>query len=133
MSPRQAYNPSINSKKGGVKVRSNNIQADILNCLFDYKLHTTKEIAETCEVSQKTVKRHIQALAYSFNIQTFTGGIDRGGVRLISEQKVSVEKLTSDDLQLIIEQLESLQDSNVRIKSFINKLSTQQEIKEKAL
>lgn len=111
-------------------MRSNNIQADIFNFISDEKLHTMSEIADYVEVNEKTVRRHIQSLSYRFNIETFKGGIDKGGVRLISEQKVSVEKLTSDDLQLIIEHLESLQDSNVRIKSFIHKLSTQKEIKE---
>lgn len=111
-------------------MRSRNIQADILDCISDGKLHTYSEIASKTEISYITVYRHIQSLSYRFNIETFKGGIDKGGVRFIPEQKVSVEKLTSDDLQLIIEQLELLQNSNVRIKSFINKLSTQKEIKE---
>ena len=88
------------------------------------------EIASELEISRMTVYRHIQSLAYRFNIQTFKGGIDRGGVQLIAEQKVSVEKLNSDDLQLIISKLSSLQDDNPRIKSFIHKLSTQKEINE---
>ena len=50
--------------------------------------------------------------------------------RWIPDKKVSIEKLTSDDLQLIISKLDSLQDSNPRIKSFINKLSTNLEFKE---
>lgn len=89
-------------------MRSNNIQADIWNYISDYKVHSLNEIASAVECSKKTVYRHIQSLSYSFKIQAFKGGIDRGGVRLIPEQKVSVEKLTSDDLQLIIEHLESL-------------------------
>lgn len=108
--------------KGGVKVRSNNIQADILNCLLDNKVHTTREIAEECEVSQKTVKRHIQALSYRFNIETFNGGIDRGGVRLVGKKKIDIDYLKNDELQLIIEQLELLQNSNSNIKKFVNTL-----------
>lgn len=112
---------------------SRNIQADILSFISDGKIHTLQEIANAVDIHKMTAYKHIQSLSYNYNIQTFHGGIDRGGVQLIPEQKVSIEKLTSDDLQLIIEQLESLQDSNVRIKSFINKLSTQKEIKEKVL
>lgn len=109
-------------------MKSSDVTADILFYLSDGKKHTYSQIAEEVECSISTVKRHIQSLAYkNMNIEILAGRI--GGVRLI-EQKVSVEKLTSDDLQLIIEQLELLQNSNVRIKSFINKLSTQKEIKE---
>ncbi len=103
-------------------MRSKNIQADILDCLLDYKTHTTRQIAEICEVSQKTVKRHIQALSYRFNIETFNGGIDRGGVKLIGKKKIDVDYLQNDDLQLIIEQLELLQNSNVNVKRFVNSL-----------
>lgn len=111
-------------------MRSRNIQADILDYLSDNKIHSMSKIAEELEVSRMTVYRHIQSLAYRFNIETFKGGIDKGGVRFIGEQKVDVEKLTSDDLQLIISKLSSLQDANPRIKSFIHKLSTQKELKE---
>jgi len=111
-------------------VRSKNIQADVFAFISDGKKHTLQEIANACEISKITAFRHIESLSIHYNIKTFVGGIDRGGVQLIPEQKVSVEKLTSDDLQLIIEQLELLQNSNVRIKSFINKLSSQKEIKE---
>ena len=100
-------------------MRSKNIQADILDCLLDYKTHTTRQIAEICEVSQKTVKRHIQALSYRFNIETFNGGIDRGGVKLIGKKKIDVDYLNIDDLQLIMEQLELLQNSNVNVKRLL--------------
>lgn len=111
-------------------MRSKNIQADILSFISDGKKHTLQEIANECEISKITAFRHIETLSLHHNIKTFVGGIDRGGVQLIPEQKVSVEKLTSDDLQLIIEQLELLQDSNVRIKSFITKLASQKQCKE---
>lgn len=113
-----------------MNAKSSSINADILEFVSDGKLHTLQEIADEIEASRITVYRHIQSLSYRFNIETFHGGDKKGGVRLILEQKVSVEKLTSDDLQLIIEHLESLQDSNVSIKSFINTLSTQKEFKE---
>ncbi len=114
-------------------MRSRNIQADIIDFISDNKIHSLNEIANAVEIGKATAFRHIQALSYRYNIQTFHGGIDRGGVRLIAEQKVSVEKLTSDDLQLIINALSSLQDDNVRIKSFIHMLSSQKENKERII
>jgi len=112
-------------------VRSRNIQADILDLLYDGKVHTYNQIAEHVEVCKKTVYRHIQALTYRYNIETFHGGIDRGGVRLILNQSVSLEKLNTNDLQLIIKELESLQNSNPRIMSFIKSLCTLKNLKEK--
>ncbi len=113
-----------------MKAKTSSTTADILNYISDGKVHTLQEIADEVEVSWHTAQRHIQSLAYRYNIETFCGGVNRGGVRLIAEQKVSVEKLSSDDLQLIINTLSSLQDGNVRIKSFLHKLSTQKELKE---
>lgn len=111
-------------------MRNKNIQADILALISDGKVRTLQTIADKVEVSKITVFRHIQSLSYRFNIETFCGGIDRGGVRLIAEPKVSVEMLNPNDLQLIINTLSSLQNGNVRIKSFIHKLSTQKKLKE---
>lgn len=109
-------------------MKSSDVTADILFYLQDGKKHTYSQIAEEVECSISTVKRHIQSLTYkNMNIEILAGRI--GGVRLI-EQKVSVERLNPDDLQLIISKLLSLQDDNPRIKSFINKLATQKEIKE---
>lgn len=102
-------------------VKSRNIQADILDILADGKIHTSREIAEIIEVSQITVKRHIQALAYRHNIHTFNGGDKKGGVQLITK-KLNIDYLKNDDLQLIIEQLELLQNSNVNVKRFVNSL-----------
>ena len=113
-----------------MNVRSSSIMADILHYISDGKFHTLQEIADEVEVSRITAYRHIQSLSYRYNIESFHGGDKRGGIRLIPDKKVSIEKLTSDDLQLIISKLESLQDSNPRIKSFINKLSTNLEFKE---
>ena len=119
------------SKKGGVIVRSRNIQADILDLLYDGKVHTYNEIASKIEVCKKTVFRHIQTLNYRYNIDTFHGGIDRGGVRLVLNQSISLEKLNSNDLQLIINELGSLQNPNPRIMSFIKSLCTLKSLKEK--
>lgn len=116
-----------------MNIRSSSITADILNYISDGKVHTMKQIANELEIHINTVQRHIQSLSYRYNIETFCGGINRGGVQLIPEPKVSVERLTSDDLQLIISKLSSLQEDNPRVKAFINKLSTQKEIKERNL
>lgn len=111
-------------KKGGVIVRNKNIQADILSLISDGKVRTLQTIADQVEVSKITVFRHIQSLSYRYNIETFCGGIERGGVRLITNDEVSVKKLNSNDLQLILSKLESLQDSNIRIQDFIHRLTT---------
>lgn len=110
---------------------SRNIQADILDVLSDGKLHTLNEIAEKVEVCKMTVYRHIQALTYRHNIETFHGGDKKGGVRLITDNKVSIEGLDSNDLQHIINALESLQDSSMAVKVFAKRLQLQLEIKEK--
>ena len=88
------------------------------------------EMARELNINRSTVSRHINSLTNHFNIKTFKGGIDRGGVQLVPEQKVSIEKLNSDDLQLIISKLSLLQNDNPRIKAFIHNLSTLKEFKE---
>lgn len=110
-------------------MRTRLIQNDILAFLQDYKVHTMQEICNELEISRSTCLRHLNDLALHYNIQTFVGGRN-GGVRLIGEQKVSVEHLNSDDLQLIISKLSLLQNDNPRIKSFIHKLSAQKDLKE---
>lgn len=104
-------------------MRNRNIQADILNYISDGKLHTTKEIASEIEISQITVKRHIQALSYRFNIETFKGGIDKGGVRLIPDENVKTNYLSEDELQLIVSKLSSLQVDSPNIKKFVNSIA----------
>lgn len=104
-------------------MRNRNIQADVLNYISDGKLHTTKEIASEIEISQITVKRHIQALSYRFNIETFKGGIDKGGVRLIPDENVKTNYLSEDELQLIVSKLSSLQVDSPNIKKFVNSIA----------
>lgn len=104
-------------------MRNRNIQADILNYISDGKLHTTKEIASEIEISQITVKRHIQALSYRFNIETFKGGIDKGGVRLIPDENVKTNYLSEYELQLIVSKLSSLQVDSPNIKKFVNSIA----------
>ncbi len=103
-------------------MRSRNIQAAILEFLSDNKLHNYQSIADEVECSYSTVRRHIEALSYRFNIQTFCGGVDIGGVKLM-DKKVDVNYLKDDELKLIINQLELLQNSNSNIKKFIQSLS----------
>lgn len=104
-------------------MRNRNIQADVLNYISDGKLHITKEIASEIEISQITVKRHIQALSYRFNIKTFNGGIDKGGVRLIPDENVKTNYLSEDELQLIVSKLSSLQVDSPNIKKFVNSIA----------
>lgn len=106
-------------------MRSRNIQADLLNILFDGKVHTTKELAEKIEVSQITVKRHIQSLSYRYDIETFHGGDKKGGVKLNVDKQVSLKGLTDNDLQQIIGAIESLQDSSMAIKLFTKRMLAQ--------
>ena len=112
-------------------MRSRNIQADILDCLSDYKVHTFQSVANAVECSYSSVKRHIQSLAYRFNIETFKGGIDKGGVRLIPDESVNTNYLNENELQLIISKLSSLQDDSPNIKKFVNSIAPLIEKKEK--
>lgn len=111
-------------------MRSRYIQSDIIAYLQDGKLHTMQELCDELAISRSTCYRHITDLSIHYNIQTFVGGRNSGGVRLIPEQKVSVKNLNADDLQLIISKLSLLQNDNPRIKTFIHNLTTQKEIKE---
>ena len=104
-------------------MRTRNIQADILDYISDNKIHTLQEIAEAVEVSKKTVYRHIQDLSYRFDISTFKGGIDRGGIRLNPAEKLNTNYLNEDELQLIMSKLESLQDSSPNIKKFVKSIA----------
>ena len=112
-------------------MKSSDVSADILYLLSDGKLHNYSQIAEYAECSYSTARRYASALAFKNpNIDIFKGGSDKGGVRMKLEQQVSVEKLNSDDLQLIISKLSLLQNDNPRIKAFIHNLSTLKEFKE---
>lgn len=96
-------------------LRSSSITADILNCLSDCKIHTIDEIANQVEVSRSTVKRHIQSLSYRYPIQTFCGGINRGGVYLDKNYVYQGKTLSIGELQLIQKALNLLQkvDENI--------------------
>lgn len=82
-------------------LRKSSITADILNILSDCKIHTINEIADEVEVSRSTVKRHIQSLSFRYPIQSFCGGVNRGGVYLPKNYIYKGRTLTNDELQII--------------------------------
>ena len=92
-------------------LKKSSITADILNILSDCKVHTLQEIADEVEVSKMTVRRHIQSLSYRYPIQTFSGGINRGGVYLDKNYLYQGQMLTRDELQVINKALAMLQNS----------------------
>ena len=79
--------------------KKSSITADILNALSDGKIHTLQEIADEIEVSKITVYRHIQSLSYRYPIQSFCGGINRGGVYL---DKDYIYQLTFAQIYLLL-------------------------------
>ena len=93
-------------------LKKSSITADILNLLSDNKVHTLQEIADEIEISKMTVRRHIQSLSYRYPIQTFCGGINRGGVYLDKDYIYQGSTLTNDELQLINKALLLLQGQN---------------------
>lgn len=92
-----------------MNLKKSSITADILNVLSDCKIHTLQEIADIVEVSKITVHRHIQSLSYRYPIQTFRGGINRGGVYLDKDYIHQGKVLTNDELQVINKALTLLQ------------------------
>lgn len=90
-------------------IRSCSITADILNILTDGKKHTIAEIAQIVEVSEKTVRRHIQSLSYRYPITTFKGGIERGGVILEKQYIYQGRLRTKDEIDVIVEALKCYQ------------------------
>lgn len=92
-------------------LKKSSITADILNVLSDGKVHTIQDIACEVEVHYNTVHRHIQSLSYRYPIQTFCGGINRGGVCLDKDYIHQGKILTTDELQVIAKALTMLQNS----------------------
>ena len=109
-------------------LKKSSITADILNILSDNKIHTMNEIAEKLEISRITVVRHIQSLSYRYPIQTFCGGINRGGVYLNKDYIYQGKTLSIDELQIINNALSLLQKQNANVDqkllhSLLNKFS----------
>lgn len=92
-------------------LRKSSITADILNVLSDGKVHKMQDIADELGVSRCTVYRHIQSLSYRYPIETFCGGINRGGVILDKKYLYQGKIRSNDELQLISKALRFLQES----------------------
>lgn len=90
-------------------LKKSSITADILNILSDCEIHTMQEIADKVEVSRCTVLRHIQSLSYRYPINTFCGGINKGGVQLDKNYLHQGKIRSNDELQLIEKALKLLQ------------------------
>ena len=95
-------------------LRKSSITADILHVLNDGKVHTLQEIADEVEVSERTVRRHIQSLSYRYPIETFVGGDKRGGVFLDKSAIHQSKILSRDELQIISKALRLLQESECK-------------------
>ena len=91
-------------------LRHSSITADILNVLADGKKHTMQEIADVVEVCEKTVRRHIQSLSYRYPIETFCGGIERGGVKLDTNCIQNGRIRTKEEMELLKEGLKLLKE-----------------------
>jgi len=91
-----------------VDLRASSITADILNVLSDGKKHTMREIAKIVEVSERTVRRHIQSLSYRYPIETFCGGIDRGGVKLDKKFCYETRIFTKSEIETMAKALKLL-------------------------
>lgn len=89
-------------------LRASSITADILNVLSDGKRHTMQEIADIVEVSERTVRRHVQSLSYRYPIETFCGGIERGGVRLDKSCCYGSKIWTKDEIKIMTKALKML-------------------------
>ncbi len=104
-------------------MRKRNIQADIFAVISDGKVWTIKEIAEEIEVHYNTVYRHIHDMAYRLDIRFYTGRLNGGGIQLILERKVSIEKLTTKDIEVIIITLSTIELKSEGIQYFIYQLT----------
>lgn len=103
-------------------MRKRNIQADIFAVISDGKIWTIKNIAEEIEVHYNTVYRHIHDMAYRLDIRFYTGRLN-GGIQLILERKISIEKLTNEDIDVIIITLSTLELKSEGVQYFIYQLS----------
>jgi len=97
-----------------LQVKSSSVTADILNYISDGKIHTLQEIADEVDVSKWTVQRHINSLAYRYPINTFCGGIKRGGVILDTKYTVQGKIITLEKLQILKNALNLLQKSDCK-------------------
>lgn len=94
--------------------KSSSVTADILNYISDGKVHSLQEIADEVEVHKNTVYKHIQSLSYRYPIDTFCGGINRGGVKLDTKYIVQGKIITNEKLQILGKALDLLQKSDCK-------------------
>lgn len=95
-------------------LKYSSITADIINILSDCKLHKMQEIADKVEVSERTVRKHIQSLSYRYPIQTFCGN-KNGGVKLDENYLFQGKIRSNDELQIIEQALRLLQKSGANV------------------
>ena len=95
-------------------LKYSSITADIINILSDCKLHKMQEIADKVEVSERTVRKHIQSLSYRYPIQTFCGN-KNGGVKLDENYLFQGKIRSNDELQIIEQALRLLQKSGADV------------------
>ena len=95
-------------------LKYSSITADIINILSACKLHKMQEIADKVEVSERTVRKHIQSLSYRYPIQTFCGK-KNGGVILDDNYLFQGKIRSNDELQIIEQALRLLQKSGADV------------------
>lgn len=102
-------------------MKRRDIQADIFALISDGQIWKIKRLSEEIEVSYKTIYRHLHDMAYRLDIRFYTGRL-KGGVQLVLERKVSIEKLTNEDIDVIIITLSTLELKSEGIQYFIYEL-----------
>ena len=103
-------------------LRKSSITADILNILHDCRIHKMRDIAVQVGVHERTVRRHVQSLSFTYPIETFKGGDKRGGVYLDKNAIIHGRIFKRSELQTIAEALTLFQDKcgEERSKDIVN-------------
>ena len=64
------------------QIRRTTVDAYILYCLMDGKIHKREELASRADISTRSVQRSTERLGVYFIIHTFRGGETKGGIYL---------------------------------------------------
>lgn len=64
------------------QIKRTTVDAYILYCLMDGKIHKREELASKADISTRSVQRSIERLGVYFTIHTFRGGERKGGIFL---------------------------------------------------